>query len=89
MISHSEKVTLPQIHADMNTLVPMLTGQLRQESHIDYSDGTIVYNTPYAAQQYYGQFENYSTPGTGPEWDVEAAEIFGKSWSKVAQKALR
>ena len=60
----------------MDKYVPMDIGDLR--TNVDISDDSITYESPYARYQYYGirqdgthQVENYSTPGTGPYWDMK------------------
>ena len=58
----------------MDKYVPMDRGNLR--TIVDISDNYIIYESPYAGYQYYGQrqdgthqVKNYTTPGTGPYWD--------------------
>lgn len=58
--------------------IPRDFGDLR--SNVDIGDDYIVFESPYARYQYYGQREDgshkinpehYTTPGTGPYWDKE------------------
>lgn len=58
----------------MDKYVPMDEGNLRTNVSIETS--RIIYESPYASYQYYGQradgshkVRNYTTPGTGPYWD--------------------
>lgn len=58
----------------MDKYVPMKDGNLR--TIVDITNNKIVYESPYARYQYYGQREdgshkvvNYTTPGTGTYWD--------------------
>ncbi len=58
----------------MDKYVPMDEGNLR--TIVDISNSYIIYESPYAEYQYYGQradgthqVQNYTTPGTGPYWD--------------------
>ncbi len=58
----------------MDKYVPMDEGNLR--SNVSVETKRIVYESPYASYQYYGQrkdgsrkVKNYTTPGTGPYWD--------------------
>lgn len=78
-----------QVHADMNPYVPMLTGDLRNQSTMTLDMKSIIYNVPYSRKQFYIQHSNYTTPGTGPRWDLKAKSIHGDSWARVAGKAMR
>lgn len=53
----------------MDKYVPMDTGNLRRNTHL--SSNSITYQSDYAEKQYTTQYnpENYTTPGTGPNWD--------------------
>ena len=77
-----------QIHADMNDYVPALYYDLRNQSSIALDGKSIYYNVPYARKQFYVQHSRYTTPGTGPRWDLKAKAIHGKSWAKVAGRAM-
>src|SRR5690625_1290661 len=77
-----------QVHADMNPYVPMLTGDLRNQSTIATDGKSIYYNVPYARYQFYIQHSRYTTPGTGPRWDLKAKAIHGASWARVAGRAM-
>lgn len=66
----------------MDKYVPMDEGNLR--TIVDIQRNRIIYESPYASYQYYGQradgshkVKNYTTPGTGPYWDrrMVSAEI--------------
>jgi len=78
-----------QVHADMNSYVPMLTGDLRNQSTMALDMKSIIYNVPYSRKQFYTQHSNYTTPGTGPRWDLKAKAIHGDSWARVAGKAMK
>ena len=64
-----------QVYADMNNYVPALDYDLRNQSSIASDNKSIYYNVPYARKQFYTQFQNYTTPGTGPRWDKKAKSI--------------
>ena len=58
----------------MDKYVPMDLGNLR--TNVDVENSMIIYESPYAGYQYYGQRKDgthkvthYSTAGTGPYWD--------------------
>lgn len=51
----------------MDKYVPMDTGMLRRNTYL--SSKSITYQSDYAELQYATQFKNYTTPGTGPNWD--------------------
>src|SRR5690625_5193513 len=84
----SEFFKANQVHADMNPYVPMLTGDLRNQSTIVTDGKSIYYNVPYARYQFYIQHSRYTTPGTGPRWDLKAKAIHGASWARVAGRAM-
>jgi hypothetical protein len=75
-----------QALADMNQFVPMREGILRQTASIDIDGSAINYNTPYAAEMFYKPKRNYTTPGTGPRWDMKAKRIFMAAWIKAFAK---
>lgn len=61
---------------------PKLTGDLRKNTDtkvVEEADSgylAFYYRQPYAYYQYKNHFQNYSTPGTGGEWDkVAEAEV--------------
>lgn len=71
----------------MDKYVPMDFGDLR--TNVDIGDDYITYESPYARYQYYGirqdgthEVENYTTPGTGPYWDM-------KMWSAEKENVLK
>lgn len=80
---------------DMDRFVPKRKGDLSASGHVSVSGKTIDYNTPYARAQFYGHsfkkgtsfsFKSYTTPGTGPRWDLKAKGLYGKNWPKVFKK---
>ena len=85
-----------QALADMNQFVPMLAGDLRSSATIGIDGNSINYNTPYAKAHFYGSrttkdgkkipFVNYSTPGTGPRWDLKAKSVFMSDWINAFTK---
>lgn len=85
-----------QAMADMNQFVPMLSTALRQTASIDTDGKSITYNTPYAKAHFYGSrttkdgkkipFVNYTTPGTGPRWDLKAKSVFMSDWINAFTK---
>lgn len=66
--------------ADMNQFVPMDDNVLRQSATVDIGGAGINYNTPYARKLFYMHMYNYTTPGTGPRWDIKAKRVFMKDW---------
>lgn len=75
-----------QALADMNeNFVPMRDGWLRNSAILTFDGSEIIWNTPYARPQYYGgtgdvTFSRYTTPGTGPHWDLKAKAMFMSDW---------
>ena len=75
-----------QAMADMNQFVPMDEGNLRQASAIGADGKSITYNMPYAANLFYMYKFNYTTPGTGPRWDLKAKSVFMSDWIEAFTK---
>lgn len=85
-----------QAMADMNPFVPMLSSDLRNSATIDIDGKAINYNAPYAKPHFYGSrttkagkkipFNNYTTPGTGPRWDLKAKSLFMSDWINAFAK---
>ncbi len=75
-----------QAMADMNKFVPMDEGVLRLSASIDVDGGGVNYNTPYANNLFYMYKRNYTTPGTGPRWDLKAKSAFMHTWIEAFAK---
>lgn len=82
-----------QALADMDPFIPMLSTALRNSGTIDLDGKGINYNTPYARAQFYGKVgkggypvRNYTTPGTGPRWDLKAKGVFMSDWINAFKK---
>jgi len=69
-----------QALADMNQFVPMDENILRMTGHVNNDGSGAIWDTPYAANLFYMPKYNYTTPGTGPRWDMKAKRIFMSSW---------
>ena len=78
-----------QVHADMNNYVPMLSGDLRNQSSIATDGKSIIWNARYARRRFYEPASRYTTPGTTARWDLKAKAIHGRSWARVAGRAMR
>ena len=94
-VSKAQFVLANQVHADMNRYVPFLSGDLRNQSTVAGDGKAIYYNVPYARAQFYGYVgkgrypvRRYSTPGTTARWDLKAKAIHGRSWARVAGRAM-
>ncbi|MBL5010076.1 minor capsid protein [Enterococcus lactis] len=46
----------------------------------------ILYETKYARRQFYLNGKKYTTPGTGPRWDLKAKSLYMPSWKKAYLK---
>lgn len=70
------------MHATMNeNFVPFKDGDLRNLSNVAPDGKTIEWSAPYARKHYYTNFSpNYTTPGTGPYWDIKAKGMFMSDW---------
>lgn len=84
-----------QAMLDMERFVPLRDGDLRGSDHV--SGNQIVYNTVYARAQFYGssynkhrsfKFSKYTTPGTGPRWDLKAKGMYGDKWADKGREVL-
>lgn len=83
-ITQGRREAANQALADMNQFVPMREGVLRMTGTIDLDGSAVNYHTPYAAYQFYAPGGwNYTTPGTGPRWDLKAKGMFMSSWVKA------
>lgn len=80
---------------NMERFVPLRDGDLRGSGHV--SGNQIVYNTVYARAQFYGssynkhrsfKFSKYTTPGTGPRWDLKAKGMYGDKWADKGREVL-
>lgn len=78
-----------QVHADSNQYVPLLSGDLRNQSTVATDGQSITWNVPYARRQYYNYGAKFTTPGTGPKWDAKALAIHGQSWVRITKKAMK
>lgn len=83
MVTRGKRVLANQAMADMNQFVPAKSHVLRLSVYIGIDGSSIHYNTPYAAYQFYNQWSNYTTPGTGPRWDEKAKGIYMSDWEKA------
>lgn len=75
-----------QALADMNQFVPKKESVLRNSATIDIDGTAVYYNTPYAKRRFYEPAYNYTTPGTGPRWDMKAKRIYMKDWERAYVK---
>lgn len=76
-----------QVMMDSERFVPRREGSLRDSAKvIAYS--RINYNRPYAHYQYSHQFANYSTPGTGGQWDKIAKGKYLPNWRALVAKRI-
>ncbi|MEH7236756.1 minor capsid protein [Bacillus sp. JJ1562] len=78
-----------QVHADSNIYAPMKSTDLRNQSTIAIDGKSIIWHARYARRQYYNQFSNYTTPGTGPKWDKKALSIHRSQWERITKKAMK
>lgn len=93
----AENALADQIIADCQQYVPKQEGILRHARVEHEGDGTqVVYETPYAAYQYYGCWpdgshviRNHTTAGTTTKWIEHAKASNNDKWLRVAQNAVR
>lgn len=89
MIRLGQYALVNQVHADMNPYVPALSYDLRNQSYVSNDNRAVIYNVPYAKVRFYMPARRYTTPGTGPRWDNKAKSIHGRSWERVAKRAMK
>lgn len=79
-----------QAMADMNKFAPKRENRLRNSAHVDSGGQFVVWNAPYAERQYRGVgIHNYTTPGTGPRWDLKAKGMYLNSWVDAFKKGAK
>lgn len=87
------RMDVAQVFLDMvEKYVPMKTGKLRSQGHVvsgGHSDGDarlVWYATDrgfdYATQQFYHQYKNYTTPGTGSNW---TGQLIKNDWDEFLE----
>lgn len=89
MVKLGQYALANQVHADSNLYAPMKSTDLINQSNVSADNKKIVYNAPYARRQYYNQYVNYTTPGTGPKWDQKAKSIHQRDWIRITEEAMR
>lgn len=76
-----------QSMADMNPFVPMKEGILRQATSINMDGSAVNYHMIYARRHFYAPGGwDYTTPGTGPRWDLKAKGLFINDWIEAFKK---
>lgn len=75
-----------QALADMNQFVPKDDNILRQTGHVSADATEVLWNTPYASRMFWFYMYNYTTPGTGPRWDLKAKSAFMSEWINAFTK---
>ncbi|MDT2781389.1 minor capsid protein [Vagococcus fluvialis] len=90
-IERAKLSMINQMLSDMQPFIPNDQGILQQTGTIGVDKSSLHWVTPYARAQYYGTngkavFSNYTTPGTGPYWDLKAKGLFMSDWMDVFTK---
>lgn len=85
-ITAGRRAVANQMLADMHQFVPRKDGVLRMNTSIAFDGSKIHYHQPYASRQFHNQFDNYTTPNTGPRWDEKAFSIHRKQWMEQFAK---
>lgn len=89
MTKRAQYAYINQVHADMNPYVPMLTGDLRNQSTMTLDMKSIIYHVPYARRRFYEPAKRYTTPSTTYRWDLKAKALHMDSWVRVAKAAMK
>ncbi|MCM3620509.1 minor capsid protein [Sutcliffiella horikoshii] len=82
-VNRGRMIAANQMVADMNQFVPMDENILRQTGHSNKGGTALLWEMPYAARLFYMPMYNYTTPGTGPRWDIKAKRMFMSDWLKA------
>ena len=94
----AENAIADQIISDCRQYVPKQENTLRDSARVEHeNNGTqVVYETPYAAYQYYGCWpdgshviKNHTTTGTVTRWIEHAKAHNADKWLRVGQNAVR
>lgn len=73
-----------QMLSDMNPFVPKREGILRSTGHLSYDASLLIWDGPYARRHFFAPGGwKYTTPGTGPRWDLRAQGMFMSDWVKA------
>lgn len=82
-----QRAVANQAMVDMNQFVPKKEANLRQTTSINMDGSAINYHMKYARRHFYAPGGwKYTTPGTGPRWDLKAKGIFMNEWVKAFTK---
>lgn len=84
-INTAQQFLANQVRNDIEKFVPRRYGYLRNTSTIGLNGESIFYNMPYARKQFYTQFRNYTTPGTGPRWDLKGKSRHMRQWVSLTK----
>lgn len=89
MANMGRYILASQVLADSNNYVPELSGDLKRYSIVSNDHKSIIWNQPYARYQYYGNFKNYTKPGTGGRWDERAKKMHLQSWINLVERGMK
>lgn len=84
----ARRILADQMLTDMTQFVPAKSYVLRQTGVVGANGDTITWTQPYARRLFNNQFSNYTTPGTGPRWDITAKNLFISSWIEVFKRGV-
>lgn len=87
-LESANRVFTEQAFKDMQPYVPLEFGTLRGSGSVADHETIVWEGLVYAPVQYYTQFENYTTPGTGPYWDKKASGNHMGSWERAYLRGL-
>ncbi len=77
-----------QAFEDMQPYIPMEFGDLRASGRVEDHETITWGELVYGPVQYYTQFQNYTTPGTGPYWDKVASGNHMTAWERAYLRGL-
>lgn len=79
---------------DTQRYVPLKDGPLRGSGSVENGGKQVSWESyskrgyPYGVRQFNVQFSNYTTSGTGPNWDKKAQGIHFQGWVSEVKGAL-
>lgn len=92
--SKAQKYLDAQVLADSNFYCPLKTGTLQKSAIINtrIGSGEIIWRTPYARAQYYGENFNRSqdpNPNARAKWFEAAKAVKANEWEKLVENAIK
>lgn len=85
-IDRGQRAFAGMVVRDATNFVPMRDGDLRESGKSENGGKQATWESyspkgyPYGVLQFYTQFPNYTTGGTGSRWDLKATGLHSSAW---------